>query len=204
MIDHFQRQVDHSTPTPGGGGGGDDEGEDELDLYMPTYLRPPKNATQQATGVDDDNDSLISEDDVEENADDWWHDSLSTLEANAILSARAAEDGWFLVRGAKSKSGKDVVVLSCVFKGQPTHHLITENDIGLMNLKRPIDGHEEGFVEAEEMITYLKSSEVPNASWPVRLTVPVGINGPKIPAATPEQPEAEPQQIGPEDRKSVV
>ena len=121
MIDHFQRQVDRSTPTPGGGGGGDDEGEDELDLYMPTYLRPPKNATQQATGVDDDNDSLISEDDVEENADDWWHDSLSTLEANAILSARAAEDGWFLVRGAKSKSGKDVVVLSCVFKGQPTY-----------------------------------------------------------------------------------
>jgi hypothetical protein len=93
--------------------------------------------------------------DVDE-AQVWLHEVISNDSASSMLSGRA--DGHFLIR--KHKPGKFVV--SVVYKGNPTHHLISEVD-GMWKINKaelPVTG----------LSAVIKHLRIKQKYWPVPLT----------------------------------
>ena len=71
--------------------------------------------------------------------DAFLHEGLKKAEANELLTALGLDDGNFLIRGSAEKR-----VMSVVYKGKPTHHLVvTDPDAGgnfVIN-KKPFDAN---------------------------------------------------------------
>lgn len=59
----------------------------------------------------------------------WLRLKTKRVAAEEMLQELGGEDGCFLVRGHKDPSK---YVVSVMFKGQPTHHLVAPNEEGLM------------------------------------------------------------------------
>eukprot|EP00054_Salpingoeca_dolichothecata_P030073 m.241623 g.241623 ORF g.241623 m.241623 type:complete len:790 (+) comp26590_c1_seq1:61-2430(+) len=94
------------------------------------------------------------------------------------------ENGKFLVRPRANQAGE--YILSVVFKGRPTHHLVKPGDSGSMVINGKAYGSP---ADLEELITLLSSEQLPKG-WPVRLTknaLPTG-SSPSSSTATPSSP----------------
>ena len=69
----------------------------------------------------------------------FLHEGIKKAEAEELLTALGLDDGNFLIRGSAEKR-----VMSVVYKGKPTHHLVvTDPDAGgnfVIN-KKPFDAN---------------------------------------------------------------
>jgi hypothetical protein len=91
--------------------------------------------------------------------------------ATHLIMANTPVDGRFLVR--QSSGVMPGFVLSLVYKGKATHHLIQQNEEGIFTINRRVFGQPPPR-SLEDVIRAL-ASDPPAATWPQRLTefVPV-------------------------------
>jgi len=95
----------------------------------------------------------------------WLHGNLTKDEADALLTEAGLDDGRYLVRSREGK--KTEFVLGVVYKGKPTHHLITKVD-GNYQINKKSYGD---FAKVSLLIGQLQKPGTPK--WPVPLDKPV-------------------------------
>ena len=86
-----------------------------------------------------------------------------------LVKAAGLDNGRFLVRTRDGKPGE--YVLCVVFKGKPTHHLISKNEDGNLTVnKKTFGGHK----KIADLVSELSTK---TAGWPVPLDKPVAREG---------------------------
>jgi len=99
----------------------------------------------------------------------YIHDKLSREQAEALIEEAGTDNGRFLLRTREGKPGE--YVLCVVYKGKPTHHLITKNPEGLYIVNKKPFGNTKKIVKLVETL----STKCPG--WPVPLDKPVNRKG---------------------------
>ena len=95
----------------------------------------------------------------------WLHGDLSKEEASEIITKAGLDNGRYLVRSRAGK--KTEFVLGVVYKGKPTHHLISKVDGNYLINKKSYGDHP----KVSALIATLQKPGTPN--WPVPLDKPV-------------------------------
>jgi hypothetical protein len=108
----------------------------------------------------------VQESDVNESDEQgpWMHRGITKEEAEARLQV-GKQDGHFLVRERPGVEGE--FVLSLIYKGAPTHHLMRKNEDGVITINRKVVGlpAPSTLTEAIKLVT----AEICPAGWPLRL-----------------------------------
>lgn len=91
----------------------------------------------------------------------WLHGSISKEEADELMTKAGLDDGRYLVRSREGK--KTEFVLGVVYKGRPTHHLITKVDGNYLINKKSYGTH----AKVSALIATLQKKGTPK--WPVPL-----------------------------------
>lgn len=79
----------------------------------------------------------------------FWHKEMNKADAETKLAEMGNIDGNFLLRGPTNKR-----VLSVVYKGKPTHHLIATDDDGFFTVNKKKYGESKS---VQEVIKLLQS-----------------------------------------------
>lgn len=94
----------------------------------------------------------------------WLYKNITRDETENLITEAGLDDGRFLVR---TREGKPGYVLCVVFKGKPTHHLITANDEGHLTVNKKTFG---GHTKISKLVKVLSTQQ---SGWPVALDKPV-------------------------------
>jgi hypothetical protein len=99
----------------------------------------------------------------------WLHGSISKDVAEGLLSGKG--DGTFLVRRRPNPSE---FVLSLVYQGVPTHHLIAPNDSGILTINKS------QYANVSTVHQLMDTLRLPRSDWPQRLVdfVPTDLASP--------------------------
>lgn len=121
-------------------------------------------------GEDDDDPNAVPKD-----LSKWYHGVITKRQSHELLLANAGheQDGKFLIRARPDHDGEHI--LSVIYKGKPTHHLIratSEADPALILNNKAC---EENVTSLVQLVEYLRDAR---SNWPVPLTV--GVEGLRI------------------------
>jgi len=95
----------------------------------------------------------------------WLHGDISKEDADEVITKAGLDDGRYLVRSRAGK--KTEFVLGVVYKGKPTHHLITKVDGNYLINKKSYGDHP----KVSSLVATLQKKGTPK--WPVPLDKPV-------------------------------
>eukprot|EP00045_Choanoeca_perplexa_P011891 m.127608 g.127608 ORF g.127608 m.127608 type:complete len:627 (+) comp15805_c0_seq1:75-1955(+) len=98
----------------------------------------------------------------------WLFDKITKEQAEELIMNAGGKDGRWLVRPRPTANGTGDYVLSLVFKGKPTHHLIQKRPDGVYTINKKAYGEPKTVTEAMKLL----AAESPPPGWPVRLTDP--------------------------------
>jgi hypothetical protein len=100
-----------------------------------------------------------------EEAADWLHGPMAREAADKVLTDAGLDDGRFFVR---TRAGVDnQYVVAVVFRGKPTHHLVTKGSDGTMLINKQPVGSKKTIADLVQAL----SKKQPG--WPVALDKPV-------------------------------
>eukprot|EP00041_Stephanoeca_diplocostata_P026653 m.721990 g.721990 ORF g.721990 m.721990 type:complete len:1011 (-) comp23015_c0_seq1:482-3514(-) len=98
---------------------------------------------------------------------EWMHPAMSKVDASELAKKHSKGDGSYFLRPRSETISKENI-LCVIYKGQPTHHLITKNDDRFL----VVNGKQYGEATTlQELVDELSSGNTPK--WPVPLAYPI-------------------------------
>eukprot|EP00039_Didymoeca_costata_P018413 m.333341 g.333341 ORF g.333341 m.333341 type:complete len:394 (-) comp17127_c0_seq1:92-1273(-) len=117
----------------------------------------------------------------------YLHGPITREEAEEKIANAGLDDGRFLLRSREGKP--DQYVLCVVYKGKPTHHLISKGENGFIINKKKYGDHN----TVQELISQLAQPGTPG--WPVPLDKPVPAKESKEEKEAPAKKEKEEEPV---------